>query len=81
MKSTWKAVNLHACAVALFSYLPRHEAAFGGTTTGFGEKKERKIRIKTALLGRTGLPHKNMFDHRGNSEELRRGQTFVMRGI
>lgn len=46
-----------------------------------GEKKERKIRIKTALLGRTGLPHKNMFDHRGNSEELRRGQTFVMRGI
>lgn len=45
------------------------------------KKKERKIRIKTALLGRTGLPHKNMFDHRGNSEELRRGQTFVMRGI
>lgn len=71
-------VSLHARAVALFSYLPCHEAAFGGTTTGF---EKRKIRIKTALLGRTGLPHENMFDHRGNSEELRRGQTFVMRGI
>lgn len=34
--------NRQRCAVAFFSYLPCHEAAFGETTTGFGKKKQEK---------------------------------------
>lgn len=73
----------------IFLLAPHHEVAIGDARFSCEEKRKKKnkkkknkqLRTKTALLGRTALPHKNMFDHHRNFEELGQGQTFVMLGI